>query len=79
MISSFIGDSLPHHTLFLSGSGVCVCGGRGGGGVIERDQDITKSRTQQRVRNNGLASYGQKEIPDFLDFRHFFANLQLPH
>ena len=39
--------------------GVCVCGG----GLIERDQDITKSRTQQRVRNNGLASYGRRKSP----------------
>ena len=41
---------------------MCVWG-EGGGGVIERDQDITKSRTQQRVRNNGLASYGRSKSP----------------
>ena len=70
MISSFTGDRRITR-FFLSG--------RGGGGGIERDQDVTKSRTQQRVRNNGLALYGRKEIPDFLDFQDFYANLQLPH
>ena len=59
------------HAFFEAGDGEV--------GEIERDQDVTKSRTQQRVRNNGLALYGRKEIPDFLDFQDFYANLQLPH
>ena len=73
MISSFTGDRRITR-FFLTGRG-----GGGGGGGIERDQDVTKSRTQQRVRNNGLALYGRKEIPDFLDFQDFYANLQPPH
>ena len=73
MISSFTGDRRITR-FFLTGRG-----GGGGGGGIERDKDVTKSRTQQRVRNNGLALYGRKEIPDFLDFQDFYANLQLPH
>ena len=81
MISSFTGDRRITR-FFFSGRGVGGRGGGGGGGGgggIERDQDVTKSRTQQRVRNNGLALYGRKEIPDFLDFQDFYANLQLPH